>query len=383
MPKLIDLERELTELQNKVEMLKNEGKIDEAHQLIADITNKKEEIKKYKEIEASLKNEFENQNANDDSTQPKNKTGVSLIHAWAKQTMGKQLTDEEENVLKNAVAGQEHIQIKELSTRVRELLREDRTSLKQYVTVHKTKAVSGQFPILSLTDAVLKEVTDGEEMTEENNGIGFSIIKFDIKKYGRLFVLNDTVLKFSAADLINYVARLFVMCYIRTVNEAITKKLLYQTDGETREDHQVITNVSELVSATRTTLDGALQSGAHLYMHALTFDKLAKETNQLNGLAWIQPDLTKPAIPYFNGFKVVLTSKELEPYNNAESDKKIYPILFSNLKQAIFLFENEEYTTDLQKNFRRNCVDQKIISYFDVQKVDSKASVLLGLEETM
>ncbi|MTP79643.1 phage major capsid protein [Turicibacter sanguinis] len=383
MPKLIDLERELTELQNKVEALKNEGKIDEAHQLIADITNKKEEIKKYKEIEASLKNEFENQNANDDSAQPKNKTEVSLIHAWAKQTMGRQLTDEEETVLKNVVAGEEHIQIKELSTRIRELLREERTSLKTYVTVHKTKAKSGQFPILSLTDAVLKEVTDGVEMTEESDGIGFSIITFNIKKYGRLFVLNDTVLKFSAADLINYVARLFVMCYIRTINEAITKKLLFKTDGVTREEHKVIATVSELVSCTRAEMDGALQSGANLYMHALTFDKLAKDENKLNGLSWIQPDLTKPAIPYINGFKVVLTSKELEPYENEEADKKIYPILFANLKQAIYLFEDEAYKTDLQKNFRRNCVDQKIISYFDVQKVDGEASVLLGLEETM
>ena len=45
------------------------------------------------------------------------------------------------------------------------------------------------------------------------------------------------------------------------------------------------------------------------------------------------------------------------------------------------MFENEEYTTEMQRNFRANVVDQKIITYFDVQEMDKEAHVLLGIEE--
>lgn len=286
-------------------------------------------------------------------------------------------------MLKNVIAGEENIQIKELSTRVRELLRENRSILKQYVTVVKTKAISGQYPVLTLEDSLLKEVTDGVEMTEENDGIGFKLVKFSMSKKGRLFVLNDTVLKFSAADLIAYVARLFVQCYVRTVNKAILDKMLFDEDGITRAEHKVITGVQGVVSATRTDLDSELEGGAKLFVHKTTYDKLANDINAKDGIAWLQPDLSQPAKMYINGVEVVKVAKELESYEKkGDPNTKVYPVLYANLEQAILMFEDDEYTTDMQKNFRRNCVDQKIITYFDVAVADEEAFKLLGIEES-
>ena len=310
-----------------------------------------------------------------------NKKEASFIHAWAKNAMGKPLTEEEDRVLKNAISGEENVQIKELSTKVKELLREHRGLLKQYVTIHKTPAISGQFPILKTTEKVLVDVVDGVDMSGDDEGLGFELIKFSLKKKGRLFPLTETCLKFTAVDLIAYVARLFVECYVMTVNEAILKALVFESNGTDRKAHKVVVGVEDVVDATMLDLDSALVEGAALYMNRQTLAKLAKDKNAENGLRYIQSDLTQPAKPYINGVPVRLVAKELAPYE--KDSKKVYPILFANLKEAVIMFENEEYTTEMQRNFRANVVDQKIITYFDVKEMDKEAHVLLGMEEAI
>lgn len=379
MNKVMELERELETLKNNAETLKNEGKIDEAFEVVNSIKAKKEEIAKAKAIEDEL---LENKGVDEGMKNkgPENKKEeVSFIHAYAKSIMGKPLTDAEDKVLKNAISGEENVQIKELSTRVKELLREHRGLLKQYVTIHKTPAISGQFPILKTTEKVLVDVVDGVDMTGDDKGLGFELIKFSLKKKGRLFPLTETCLKFTAVDLIAYVARLFVECYVMTVNTAILKVLVKESNGTDPKAHKVVAGVEDVVDATMLDLDSALIEGAALYMNRQTLAKLAKDKNAETGLRYIQEDLTQPAKPFINGVPVRLVAKELEPYKKGSN--MVYPILFANLKEAVIMFENEEYTTEMQRNFRANVVDQKIITYFDVQEMDKEAHVLLGIEE--
>lgn len=377
MNKIIELERELEVLKNEAEALKNEGKIDEAYEMVNSIKEKKEEIKKAKAIEAEL---LENKGVDEEGEEKKEEG--SFIHIYAKSILGKPLTEAEDKVLKNAVSGvsgEEHVQIKELSTKVRELLREHRGLLKQYVTIHKTPAISGQFPILKTTEKVLVDVVDGVDMSGDDEGLGFELVKFSLKKKGRLFPLTESCLKFTAVDLIAYVARLFVECYVMTVNTAILKVLVKESNGTDPKAHKVVAGVEDVVDSTMVDLDSALVEGSALYMNRITLAKLAKDKNAENGLRYIQSDLTQPAKPFINGIPVRLIAKELTPYE--KDSKKVYPILFANLKEAIIMFENEEYTTEMQRNFRANVVDQKIITYFDVQEMDKEAYVLLGIEE--
>lgn len=380
MNKVMELERELTELQDKAEILKNEGKIDEAYEFVAPIQEKKGQIAKAKAIEAEL---LENKGDVDNMENKvlENKKEASFIHAWAKNAMGKTLTEEEDRVLKNAISGEENVQIKELTTQVKESLREHRGLLKQYVSIHKTAAMTGQFPILKTTEKLLIDVVDGVDMSGDDDGLGFELVTFALKKKGRLFPLNETMLKFSAVDLIAYVARLFVECYVATVNDAIVKILAFESNGTDHKAHKVVAGVEDVVDATMSDLDSALIEGSALYMNRVTLAKLAKDKNTENGLRYIQTDLTKPAVPFINGVEVRLVAKELEAYE--KDGKRVYPILFANLKEAIIMFENEEYTTEMQRNFRANVVDQKIITYFDVQEMDKEAHVLLGIEETI
>lgn len=379
MNKVMELERELEELRNKASALKEEKKFDEAFEFVEPINAKKEEIVKAKAIEAALLEEGDGEVMENKVLE--NKKEASFIHAWAKNTMGKTLTEEEDRVLKNAISGEENVQIKELSTKVKELLREHRGLLKQYVSIHKTPAESGQFPILKTTEKVLVDVVDGVDMSGDDDGLGFELITFSLKKKGRLFPLTETCLKFSSVDLIAYVARLFVECYVATVNEAILKALVFESNGIDHKAHKVVAGVEDVVDATMLELDSALVEGAALYMNRVTLAKLAKDRNAENGLRYIQTDLTQPAKPFINGVEVRLVAKELEPYE--KDSKKVYPILFANLKEAVIMFENEEYTTDMQRNFRSNVVDQKIITYFDVKEMDKEAHVLLGMEESI
>ena len=89
---------------------------------------------------------------------PKNEK-VSVIHAMVKQVKNQPLTDAEVKAIKNTVDGEDNIQIKELSTQIRELLR-DKDYLKDLVTVHKTTAISGQFPVNKTEKQGLVEVVD-------------------------------------------------------------------------------------------------------------------------------------------------------------------------------------------------------------------------------
>lgn len=381
MNRVMELERELESLKNKVEALNNEGKVDEAFEMVNSIKSKKEEIEKAKAIEAEL---LENKG---DGTMENNvvlenkKEQVSFIHAYAKAVMGKPLAEAEDKAIKNAITGEENIHIKELSTKVKELLRQHRGILKQYVTVHKTPAISGQFPILKTTEKYLVDVVDGVDMTADDAGLGFELITFSLKKKGRLFPLTETVLKFSAVDLIEYVARLFVDCYVMTVNKAILDILLLEKNGTDKKALKKVAGVEEVADSVAVDLDEALMEDSAIYMNRLTLAELAKDKNVENGLRWIQTDLTKPAQPFIGGVPVIKVAKELAPYE--DTGKKIYPMIFGNLKESIIMFENEEYTTDIQRNFRANVVDQKLITYFDVKECDKEAYVLLAIEKTV
>ena len=85
---------------------------------------------------------------------------VSVIHAMVKQVKNQPLSEGELQAIKNAVTGEDNIHIKELSTQIRELLRH-KDYLKDLVTVQKTTAISGQFPVNATKHQGLVAVVDG------------------------------------------------------------------------------------------------------------------------------------------------------------------------------------------------------------------------------
>ena len=310
---------------------------------------------------------------------------VSVIHAMAKQVKNQPLSEGELQAIKNAVTGEDNIHIKELSTQIRELLRH-KDYLKDLVTVQKTTAISGQFPVNATKHQGLVEVVDGVDMNADTN-LQFDAVKFTIKKYGKLGLLNDTILKFTEADLISYMAQVFVDAYVYKINDMICETLVGK-QGARKEGMKQVNTVKELVSATRLGLNRALkQDGAVILMTEETFDHFAKQENSKLDLSWVQPDLTKPAQPYFNGYPVrfvdpahlktgfVQSNEEVAATNSETADAVRHFFAFGNFKQALMLFENEEYTLSMSKEagFLKNVVYSKIITYFDIATYDKDA----------
>lgn len=326
---------------------------------------------------------------------PKNEK-VSVIHAMVKQVKNQPLTDAEVKAIKNTVDGEDNIQIKELSTQIRELLR-DKDYLKDLVTVHKTTAISGQFPVNKTEKQGLVEVVDGVDMTADTD-LEFDVIKFTIKKYGKLGLLTDTVLKYTSADLIAYMAQVFVDAYIYKINDEICAKL-FGAYNKRKQGMSEITTIKDLVSKTRLGLNHTLkQAGAELLMTEETFDILAKQENTKLELSWVQPDLTKPAEPYINGYHVRFVDKlhlktapvqggtEQDPAGGeVGKDADRHFIAFGNYKQSLMLFENEEYSVSMSKEagFLKNVVYSKIITYFDLEVFDDEAWEVYYLDQAI
>lgn len=323
----------------------------------------------------------------------KDKNKVSVIHAMVKQVKNQPLSDEEIQAIKNTVTGEENIQIKELSTQIRELLR-DKDYLKDLVTVHKTTAISGQFPVNKTEKQGLVEVVDGVDMTADTD-LNFEVIKFTIKKYGKLSLLTDTVLKYTSADLISYMAQVFVDAYVYKINDEICTKLV-GTVGQRPVGTSATTGIKDLVSKTRLGLNNSLkQAGAEILMTEEAFDILAKQENTKLELSFVQPDLTKPAEPYINGYHVrfvdalhlkpCYVQTNTEQATDAGADNKRHFIVFGNFKQSLMLFENEEYTVSLSKEagFLKNVIYSKIITYFDLETFDDEAWEVYYLDQAI
>lgn len=366
------------EIRNKMEQFKTATTVEDKTTVFNAIKNLEKELRMEEElngIDLSSNPECE------PIPGPQNKK-VSVIHAMVKQVKNQPLSAEETQAIKNAVTGEDNIHIKELSTQIRELLR-DKDYLKDLVTVHKTTAISGQFPINKTGKQGLVKVTDGVDMSADTN-LDFGVIKYTIQKYGKLGLLTDTILKYTESDLISYMAQVFVDAYSYTVNDLICEKLVGKYGS--RPTLKKVSKVEELVSATRLGLNKTLkQAGAEILMTEETFDHFAKQGNAQLGLSWVQPDLTKPAEPYINGYHVrfvdaehlkhgfVKTDDEQEQSSDADATRHFF--VFGNFKQSLVLFENEEYSIAMSKEagFLKNVVYSKIITYFDVQVLDDKA----------
>lgn len=375
------------QITNKMEEIKNLAG-EEKQALFAEIKNLKADLDIQREVEAMTLEEapaIENKVV---APVVENKgEEVSLLKAMIKNAKKTPLTQREAEVIQNAVTGEEHIELKELSTRIHEYLRHEE-SLKRLVTVYKTKAKTGSFPVHNSTVAKLKAITDGVTMNPEQD-LTFEQVKFEIKKYGLLGQLTDTILKYSVADLVDYMAKLFVKAYVKKVNEMVCEIVIGNPEANANGSVELAPArlLKSLVSHTRLDLDPALRGGAVLLMSPEAFDLLANDESGATEVNWIQPDLSKPATPYINGYRVELVYDDKFKFahdgaGNTGATHDRYFIAFANTKELVYMFENEEYAVSFssEAGFLNNTVYSKIITYFDMKKVDAQAVKLYHID---
>ena len=358
----------LKQIQDKTEACKNAHGEEKAN-LFEEI----KALKKDREIELELEaNELaqeepkiENKIIENRKEDVKMKNEVSLIHAMVKMAKRKNLTVEEAQAIEearvmNALTGEEHILVKDFSTKVKELLRAE-DSLRNLVNCVNTNAISGQFPVAKHKNAGLVTVVDGVDMTADTD-LEFEAIQFELEKLGCLGMLTDTVLKFSAPDLMNYLAKELVKRYVKTVNEKVVEIAKNRAEVE-------VANVKEMAKAMRSKIDRKLQNGAVILCSVDGFEKLVENENALQ-ISFVQPDITKEPIARINGKDVVIVDNELLPQ---EGGKEV--ILYGNFKEAITLFEAGQYHVSTFADFLKNVTYAKLIAYMDAVEVDNEAII--------
>ena len=363
-----------TEIANSIETLKaeikalqNEGKIEDAYNKLSDLDNLK------KEMEIAIKLEAEEiENAKIDNKKgdlEKMQNEVSLLRTMIKNVKGVKLSQNEIEAYQNAVTNPEAVEMKELSTKIHDLIRHQDT-LKDVVVVRKTVAKSGQFPVFDPVANALVEITPGQPMTDTAK-LKFNTVNFALKGFGMLAALTDEILMFSDADLLNYVAQIFVRAYVDKVNELIADKML--NNGEEAREKKTVANVKAVAKLCRTGLDRGHKAKVLVATVSAVEAMIADENADL--ISYIQPNIAEEPIMVINNVPVkVVDDKVL-----GEAGDKTAVLL--DREQALMFFENDEYVISVSKEagFLSNVVYSKIITYMDCAIVDNAAIVVMTI----
>ena len=371
MLKSTEISNSIEELKNEIKALQNENKIEEAYAKLADLDNLKKELEIANKLEAE---DLENSKIVDKKGDlEKMQNEVSLLRTMIKNVKGMKLEDKEIEMYQNAVTNPEAIQLVELSTAIHDLMRHQDT-LKDVAVVHQTVAKSGQFPVFTPTANALVEITPGENMSDGAT-LKFDTVKFNLKGYAMLGVLTDEILMFTDANLIQYLADLFVRSYNAKMNEVIAKKMLYEANGETPRQAVTVANVKDIAKQCRVGLDRAMTDKVLIVTASALEEIIASE--DANNISYVQPNIAQEPVMMINNVPVKVVNDDVL----GEATNKTVVLL--DKSQAIMVFENNAYNIAVSKEagFLANVVYSKITTWFDVAVVDPKAIVVMKFGE--
>ena len=151
-----ELTLKLENVKDKIRSLQVENKINEAHDKLAEIENLKKEIEVAKTLEKEEAQEVENkiENRGDNKMEK-----VNVLRAIIKDMTNKRLTDAEKEAVKNSINGESYILPQDISTKIRELIRDNR-SFKDILGGIKTTATTGAFPIEDFENVTEPDLID-------------------------------------------------------------------------------------------------------------------------------------------------------------------------------------------------------------------------------
>lgn len=368
MLKSVELQNSIESLKAEIRALQAENKIEEAYNKLSDLENLKKEMEIASKLEAE---EIENSKIVDKKGDLKEMNNeVSLIRTMIKNVKGMKLNDKEIEMYQNAVTNPEAVEMKELSTAIHDLMRHQDT-LKDVVVVRKTVAKSGAFPVFDPVSNALQKITPGQNMTDTAN-LKFNTVNFNLQCFGMLSALTDEILLFSDADLLQYVAQIFVRAYVEKVNQMIADKMLNNGEGA-REKKVVNGGVKEVAKLCRVGLDRAMK--AKVLVATVSAVEAMIEDKNADQISYVQPNIAEEPIMMINNVPVKIVNDAIF----GEEGNKTAVLL--DKEQAIMLFENEEYTISVSKEagFLANVVYSKIITYLDVQTIDDKAICVMQI----
>lgn len=354
-------------MREEITNLRDENKIDEAHEKLQELKNLNSEL----EVELALEEEEEKAlELNGSQAQVAEEIDENVI--FNKQLTGKRLTAAEMTHVKNTpgTPGQiEHDEERggvlvpeEQSLQIEEFKRAD-VSLKSLVNVISVQTFKGKFPMATDQKG---ELIPFEELTElEQTDVKFKSLSWEVKDYGVIIPLSNTFLEDVRINIIDYIGKQFAKMAVNTENRLILEALKTMTAGKKKTGK----GVDDLKTVMNVDLDPAIAQNAKIITNQSGFDYLDKlKDNQGNYV--LQPvvgDATRKALV---GREVVVVPDAL-----LSATKGALPFYVGDLSQGINFFDRKGYEIAVsdQAGFTKNATLLRCIERFGVYEFDAEA----------
>jgi HK97 family phage major capsid protein len=256
----------------------------------------------------------------------------------------------------------------DISTMIHEMKRQF-VSLEELVTVEPVSTRSGSRVIETNADitpfAEITELTDLDEMDNPK----FKPISYNIKDRGGILPISNTLLQDTDQNLMQYIAKWIAKKSVITRNKLILALLAAKAKV-------AIADMDAIKKVLNVTLDPSISLGATILTNqdGFNFLDLLKDGD---GRALMQPNPTQPTQKLLFGKPVVVVGNRWLP--TAGTTTKKAPIIIGDLKEAIILFDRQQYsiasTNVGGKSFGRNSTDVRAIQREDVKNFDDDAVV--------
>lgn len=354
-------------MREEITNLRDENKIDEAHEKLQELKNLNSEL----EVELALEEEEEKAlELNGSQAQVAEEIDENVI--FNKQLTGKRLTAAEMTHVKNTpgTPGQiEHDEERggvlvpeEQSLQIEEFKRAD-VSLKSLVNVISVQTFKGKFPMATDQKG---ELIPFEELTElEQTEVKFKSLSWEVKDYGVIIPLSNTFLEDVRINIIDYIGKQFAKMAVNTENRLILEALKTMTAGKKKTGK----GVDDLKTVMNVDLDPAIAQNAKIITNQSGFDYLDKLKDK-QGNYVLQPvvgDATRKALV---GREVVVVPDAL-----LSATKGALPFYVGDLSQGINFFDRKGYEIAVsdQAGFTKNATLLRCIERFGVYEFDAEA----------
>lgn len=356
--KMRELLAKIKEKNLQARNFQNEGKVDEAKQLIDEI----------KDLQTSYENEkalFEMERDNVPE-EPKNKTTANGFSVMAKIALRKKLTEEENALVTgtNGTDGENFLIPEDVDTTIREL-RKTYMSAKDLVTVVPTSSLTGSFVFEKGVPTGLADFEDGDTITEGTKP-SFEQKKFQVTHKGKVFPISNILLESEKAGLTSYLNNWFVKNSIISENTDIFTAL---QNGKTA---KAIKGLDELKSSINKDLDPSARIGAVIVTNQTGFDIMDSEKDAV-GRPILKEDYVTPTQKLFQGLPVIVFPDAQLPNTKAGQA----PIFYGNLKAGCYFIDRKGYqfAVSTEYQFGANMTTMRVIESYDVIQADSSTYI--------
>lgn len=359
MKKSQQMYQKLEGLKNEIAGLQAEGKIDEAHAKLEEVTALRKSIEVQEALEEEEISNFEGV--------PSATVEVDAISAFNKAVLGKNLTEAENALVERIGEDGGYLVPEEQRTEIEEYKRQ-LIPLKDFCNVIPVGTLSGKMPLEVESD---DKLINFGELTEINQStIKFGQLSWELGDYGDIIPISNTLLQDEKANLTSFIKRRFGKKAVRTENE----KILAVLDTATKvngADHNA------LITALNTKLDPAIAKSAIIITNQTGYDYLDQLVDE-KGRDLLTDLLSKPGARQFKGKEVVVLSDQ-EMKTTATKDATFY---VGDIEEAVAFFDRGVYDMAISKEagFTKYATMMRVVERFDVQPMDKKAVVRVDIK---